>query len=333
MKLDNPANKRVPDDVLVESYNRIGNIWKVGKEVGLCGQSVHERLVRLGIERNNRPFSKAEIERLIRDYPCYRANSKLQELADSMGRTKQFICRQAKALELTDQSHLPPHSEERRKLDSIKSRKWHLNHSHPRGMLGKHHTPEVCERVRQAMLSAWDNPDSTFNSKEFKRKRMETTLKRSMSKSENNRNNPNTYSRCVRGWWNNGSKRYFMRSRWEMNYADYLEFLIKAHLIVDWLYEVDTFWFDGPKRGVLSYTPDFKIINTDGSIEYHEVKGWMDAKSKTKIKRMAKYHPGIRLIVIDQKKYYAIMKKFGRHPNKGNSSHMEEEEECPSRTT
>jgi hypothetical protein len=40
------------------------------------------------------------------------------------------------------------------------------------------------------------------------------------------------------------------------------------------------------------------VIHTNLSEEYVEVKGYMDAKSKTKIKRMAKYHPSVRLRVV-----------------------------------
>jgi hypothetical protein len=36
----------------------------------------------------------------------------------------------------------------------------------------------------------------------------------------------------------------------------------------------------------------------------------MDARSKTKIKRMAKYHPDIELIVIDAPKYKKLAKEM-----------------------
>ena len=57
-----------------------------------------------------------------------------------------------------------------------------------------------------------------------------------------------------------------------------------------------------------SYTPDFKIYNWTGTIEYHEVKGYMDNKSKTKVKRMAKYYPSVFLKVVDQNNYKPIKK-------------------------
>lgn len=90
-----------------------------------------------------------------------------------------------------------------------------------------------------------------------------------------------------------------MKSSYEFIYAAFLELLVKSGTISDWEYETDLFWFEGIKRGTNNYTPDFKIFNTDGSVEYHEVKGYMDAKSKTKLKRMKKYHPDVKIVVVD----------------------------------
>ncbi len=101
------------------------------------------------------------------------------------------------------------------------------------------------------------------------------------------------------GWHEIGGKRHYYKSRWEVNYACYLEFLKKANEIVEWEYEPETFWFEGIKRGTCSYKPDFKVTWKDGHTDWHEVKGWMDPRSKTKIKRMAKYHPTVKLLVID----------------------------------
>ena len=98
----------------------------------------------------------------------------------------------------------------------------------------------------------------------------------------------------------------YVRSSWEANYTRYLNWLVEQEQILKWQYEADEFIFKPIKRGCRSYLPDFKIYNLDGTIEYHEVKGWMDAKSKTKLKRMEKYYPNIKLILIDKDAYYAI---------------------------
>lgn len=92
--------------------------------------------------------------------------------------------------------------------------------------------------------------------------------------------------------------RYF-RSRWESNYARFLNLLVAQKKIGAWEYEPTEFWFDAIKRGTRSYKPDFKVIHLDGSHEWHEVKGWMDPQSKTKLARMAKYFPSEKVVVID----------------------------------
>lgn len=98
----------------------------------------------------------------------------------------------------------------------------------------------------------------------------------------------------------------YVRSSWEANYARYLNWLVEQKQILKWEYEPDTFVFETIKRGTRSYLPDFKVTNLDNTIEYHEIKGWMDQKSKTKLARMAKYYKDIKLVLIEKDDYYAI---------------------------
>lgn len=102
----------------------------------------------------------------------------------------------------------------------------------------------------------------------------------------------------------------FVRSTWEANYARYLNFLKRCKQIEDWKYEVDTFQYAEIKRGSRFYTPDFRIHNLDGSFEYHEVKGYMDQRSATKIKRFRKRFPLLKLVVVGKSEYAAIAKQF-----------------------
>ena len=115
-----------------------------------------------------------------------------------------------------------------------------------------------------------------------------------------------------RGYFNINGKEMFFRSKWEANYALYLDFLIKHKQIKKWEYESDTFIFEKIRFGTKSYRPDFKIFNDDINVEYHEIKGYMTPKSKTQIKRMAKYYPNIKLIIIDKDIYNDIKKKLGK---------------------
>lgn len=91
----------------------------------------------------------------------------------------------------------------------------------------------------------------------------------------------------------------YLRSQWEANYARYLNLLLKWKQIVKWEYEVDEFEFENIKRGNRFYKPDFKVWTTIKVFEYHEVKGWMDQTSRTKIKRFMKYYPKFVLKIID----------------------------------
>lgn len=105
-----------------------------------------------------------------------------------------------------------------------------------------------------------------------------------------------------------GGIRFFARSSWEANIACYYESLKVSGEILRWEHEPKTFWFEEIRRGVRSYLPDFRITKRDGTTYYVEVKGHMDAKSKTKIRRMAKYYPEIKLEVIDSDRYREIKK-------------------------
>lgn len=112
------------------------------------------------------------------------------------------------------------------------------------------------------------------------------------------------------GWREIGGYKKYYRSRWEANYARYLEHMRLDGKILSWAHEPTTFWFEGIKRGVNNYLPDFQVIFPDGKEEYHEVKGWMDTKSATKIKRMRIYHPTVCLVIIDKPIYMKLEKEF-----------------------
>lgn len=101
-------------------------------------------------------------------------------------------------------------------------------------------------------------------------------------------------------WAEIGGKKIFFRSKWERNYARWLEWQKGRGLILDWQYEPRTFWFDGIKRGCVSYKPDFYIVTTQGDEKWIEVKGYYDARSFTKIRRFRKYFPKERLELVDK---------------------------------
>ena len=128
-------------------------------------------------------------------------------------------------------------------------------------------------------------------------------------------NEPNTNENRSKASWKSGWRKIggqtsFFRSRWEANYARYLEEARKQGKIKSWQHEPYVFWFDGIRRGVCSYKPDFRVITCDNRIVWREVKGWMDARSITTIKRMAKFFPAETVQVIDKEKYRELEKKW-----------------------
>jgi hypothetical protein len=90
----------------------------------------------------------------------------------------------------------------------------------------------------------------------------------------------------------------YFRSSWEFYYSLFLEKLRQERKILDWKHEPKCFWFEGIKRGVRSYLPDFCITHLNGSEEWSEVKGYLDSKSQTKMKRMAKYYPDVNIRLV-----------------------------------
>lgn len=282
--------------------------------------TVRNRLSRMGLVRFPK-LTDAELRYIADHY----TGLNLRQIAKDLGRENNYqnVCRAARRLGLTDitrpvkklkQVSLFPESrakyfsdEDRRNAQINATKKWHTEHEHPKGMLGKTHSEEVRKRMSENMKRRWKNPNDPFH-KVDREKQSANQSKRMVERlKENNRN---IYSNA------RGGKRedlgFYVRSGWEANYARYLNFLKEKSSIRDWEYEPDTFWFENIKRGTRSYTPDFKVWLDDTRYEYHEVKGYMDQKSKTKLKRMAKYYPDEKIIIIGNEEYKEIKNKLSR---------------------
>jgi hypothetical protein len=74
-----------------------------------------------------------------------------------------------------------------------------------------------------------------------------------------------------------------VRSPWEANILRWL-----THVGKPWQYEPKTFYFRGEKRGATSYTPDIYLPDED---LYLEIKGYLDSKGRSKIKKFKKHYP------------------------------------------
>jgi hypothetical protein len=175
-------------------------------------------------------------------------------------------------------------------------------------------TPQWIELIRSTTREGMMKPDVREKlSKPRRPLSLESIQKRSLSlvgKMPKNLMSNGSYPNVQRGDYECSKGTMYFRSKWEANYALFLDFLVKNGDIKKWEYEVDVFVFEKIQFGTRSYRPDFKVINNDHSFEYHEVKGYMDSRSKTKLKRMQKYYPDIKLVLIDKPFYNDLHKKF-----------------------
>ena len=114
-----------------------------------------------------------------------------------------------------------------------------------------------------------------------------------------------------RGEYLVGDKVRYFRSKWEANYALYLNYQKTQGLIADWFYEPQ--WFDytpfGIKHGATRYLPDFKVITLNGSIEYHEVKGVMTGRARQQIKYFKKYYKQFKHVLIEADFFKSLKKQ------------------------
>ena len=285
--------------------------------------SVRSKAHRIGI--GNKPFwTKEEEEYLKNNYKSYN----LQQISEHIGREKSNVCRKAKELGIQRNhkklenpigqipwrikyAHLKKTPEELRKINSEKAKRTIAKYGHHKGMLGKIHSEEARKKLSKHMKKQWDNPYSSFNTDEHRQNKSDALY----NYYKNNDGIVIRHSRSKQGKREDLNGLY-VRSTWEANYARYLNFLIDNKKLFKWEYEPETFYFEEIKRGTRSYTPDFKVWETEQSTPYFvEIKGWMDDKSKIRLSRMAKYYPEIKIELVRKEDYYAIKQWSRLIPN------------------
>lgn len=243
------------------------------------------------------PHAKATIDEL---HLMYQQTGSVWKTADAFGMCGQSVHERLKRHGLMNPSpdFTPEEDEIIRQWYSMSKGVRDLNLHQLAAILGREHHENVCRRAKHLGLTDI-NRSGTIEQRDSASIRMRQKIQQGQA----TRKFPGAQQEWVE--YPEG-KRYFLRSSWEIRYAEYLEGLRLVGAITDWLYEPETFWFLKIKRGVRSYVPDFQVTHLDGSIEYHEVKGYMDAKSKTKIKRMRIYHPSVKLLVIGKDELKAL---------------------------
>ena len=197
---------------------------------------------------------------------------------------------------------LPVMTPERRRKFSESTKASIKRNGHPRGFLGMTHSPETRAKIGRKSRKYWESLTADQRAQHAE-KCCKTAIR-----------NGTLYANRRRGTWKAGwrvigGNRKFYRSAWEANYARYLQWLKERGQIESWQHEPRTFWFEQIKRGCRSYLPDFIVTERNGDEAYHEVKGWMDDRSKTKLGRMAKYFPEVCVVVIKQREYDEIRRK------------------------
>lgn len=314
---------------LRELYAKNVSVKDIAEELGRKPKSIKNKACELKIT-NSKCYTEEEKEYIKENYKSYN----LQEIAEKLGRDKHNICRYAReiGLERTGKKKektktfkdefgvwhpngwvreiefiKDPSERAKRRFERhpelakkcVESMaQWRKEHGHPRGMLGKHHSEEYCKEISQRVKLFWENITAEeieeWATKQIATRRKNGTL-------NVNRNNPNAHSRSKSGKRPDLNDQFF-RSAWEANVARYFNFLG-----IKWEYEPKVFYFDNIKRGTLSYTPDFYLPDKNLWVE---VKGWMDDKSKVKLKRFAKYYPEEKLELIGAKEYREIKKNY-----------------------
>lgn len=303
------------EDLYLRNHFQEMSHEQIGLHLNRTEKSVRNRCWRLKLIKRE-GWTSDEIAYLKSIYGNHQSNHfiDLDHMALKLGKLKSNICRKARELGLTDQSRkrvivrktrtrMFATAEELNEFQSKRMKEWLKKNPHPKGSLGMKHTEESKAKIAVAT--------KRFNDSLTDEQKQSHILKAEKTKVANGTYaKPRHKTTWKASWREIGGKRKFYRSRWEANYARFLEYLKSKNKIVDWQHEPKVFWFEGIKRGSVSYLPDFCVQELDGSESYHEVKGWMDSRSKTKIKRMQKYYPEIRLIVVDSKAYTELQRKI-----------------------
>lgn len=305
------------EDKLLRQMHGQATFEEMSVALGRKIPAVKWRITKLGIAKR-RMWSAEEEAQLIEIYTKAGSDGFLdiQAFADRIGRDPKNISRKAGQLGLETSAArakvanpkgrpepMFDNAADRAAYTSKIRKAWHAENEHPKGMLGKKHTPEtlavLAQRSRDTWLFTPEHRKEEIINKSLRTKRAATgSIPPKVARGS-----------WKAGWREIGGKRVYFRSRWEANYARYLQWLLERGAIAEWLHEPRTFWFESIKRGVRSYLPDFQVTENSGAVHYHEVKGWMDARSRTTISRFKKYYPDEKLIVIEEKAYKAIAKK------------------------
>jgi len=285
-------------EILQNNYQHL-NYVDLAELLNRSEAAVRNKVYQMGLRKRPDFWTEEEIILLTNHYSTNEIVDldKLEELFP--GRKKSNISRKAREFGLTKQGRAK--TEKTKRIIGEKAKERIKIQGHPKGFLGHHHTKSAKKKISEKSKEMWQDPDFIMNTDEYRNLLSDRAINNNLAGHRNRYSSGRIGKRDDLGG-------LFVRSSWEANYARYLNWLQQIGEIVSWEYEPDTYWFEEIKQGTRSYTPDFKIHLKDGSFEYHEVKGWMDQKSKTKLKRMEKYYPNTKIVLIDKEAYYSLQR-------------------------
>ena len=248
---------------------------------------------------NKNNWDEEQLNELKKEYS--KDNVDLENLSERIGKTKEQIKSTAFRYKLSSNNYFKEEEikylKENEKCKTLKEIAKELNRDYS---TVSSQYKKMGIRKEPVIKNSWDML-SKKKRKSIILKRRETRIKNCTLNPNKNTNNP--YSRAKGGKRKDLDNIYF-RSSWEANMARYYNFIG-----VKWEFEPKTFVFKDIRRGSVSYTPDFYLPEEDRWIE---VKGWMDGKSKTKLKRFKNQYPEEykKLTLITEKEYKEIERKM-----------------------
>lgn len=272
--LEKPAKHPATTENMWESYCLTNSLFRASHAVGMTRDKLRKVLIDAGYKLNNQKWDNNDDLLLIELFNDTENNWTPGYLSDKLKRTPYSIFARAEKLGITEP---PTH---RSKTNQLKAAQ---------------HTASVLQQAGVESLAAGLPVPVT-----------PPQPKKSIPRKAG----VQYYQKYKGGWETVGGKKIFFRSKWEINYAYYLEWLKDRGEIISWEFEPETFFFEGIRQGHTSYLPDFKVHYPDGTHQWHEVKGFLDAGSKTKLSRFAKFFPDEKLVLVDSEAYTQLKNKL-----------------------
>lgn len=298
-------------EIVKEAYNNSNGKKRenisilLAKKLNKTSKAIIDKAYHLGITKRDRYYTEKEIQYLKENID----KMSYKDIAGVLNKDVSNVCRKCKELNLIktkkSKSILYPapkkiYTKEQREAMSLRTKEWYKTHEHPRGFKGHKRTEDDKKRMVEGAKKWWKEADKMII-QERNNKQRQTKILNNTLNPMNNQENP--YSRAKGGKRRDLNNTYF-RSAWEANIARYYNYLG-----IEWQFEPKTFVFKNIKRGSVSYTPDFYLPKED---KWIEVKGWMDSKSKTKLRRFKEQYPKeyAKLQLITEKEYKEIQRKL-----------------------